>query len=318
MIRILIPLDGSSAAEEALNHALLIARAFPAELILLRVIAEKDNGTAARTDSVDLALWRYQAQAYLDGLLAKFAGRGVPIRCEVREGSPAETIVRFMIKTKPDLLVLTRYGRGNARDFAAGGTAQKIMSSAMCSTLLLDPRKPVDPDDLGYHRILVPIDEDKDSDCAVAIATMIAEIHSASLILLQVIDGPHLPRGFPATVHARQLVNDMQLIIQQEAERHLTDLAAKIPKHVSVETRVLVSSETSLAIESTAEDCDSDLLLLHRANAGREDGCRYNSVNQSLIQYSHRPLFILLASEGEGFTSNFRSVYFDEQRREAG
>lgn len=317
MIRILIPLDGSSAAEEALNHALLIARAFSAELILLRVIAETDNGTAARMDSVDLALWRYQAQAYLDGLLAKFAGRGVPIRCEVREGSPAETIVRFMINTKPDLLVLTRYGRGNARDFSAGGTAQKIMSSAICSTLLLDPRKHIDPD-LSYQRILVSIDEDKDSDCAVAIATMIAEIHSASLILLQVIDGPHLPRGFPATVHARHLVNDMQLIIQQEAERRLTDLAAKIPKHIAVETRVLVSSETSLAIESAAEDCDSDLLLLHRASAGREGVCRYNSVNQSLIQYSHRPLFILLPSEGEGFTSNFRSVYFDEQRREAG
>lgn len=317
MIRILIPLDGSSAAEEALNHALLIARTFPAELILLRVVTESDDGTSVRADSVDLALWRHQAQAYLDGLIARHAAPDMSVRCEVAEGNPAETIIQFMTRTKSDLLVLTRYGRGNAQNFATGGTAQKIMSSTNCSVLLLDPRRPIDPD-LSYHRILVPIDEGKDSDCAVAIATMIAEIHAASLLLLQVIEEPRLPRGFPATVHARQLVNEMQQIIRQEAERRLHELAAKIPRHITVETRVLVSSEASFAIESTAEDYNSDLLLLHTLDSGPEGGRRYGSVNQSLIQYSHRPLFILQTSAGEGFTSNFRSVYIDEQRREAG
>jgi len=317
MIRILIPLDGSSAAEEALNHALLIARTFPAQLTLLRVVAESVGGSAGRIDSVDLALCRYQARAYLDGLLAKYADRHVEIRCEVAEGNPAETIVRFMTRTKPDLLVLTRYGRGNAQDFAAGGTAHKIISSMKCSALLLDPGKPIDPDQ-SYRRILVPIDEDKDCECALAIATMIAEIHESSMALITVVDEPRLPRGFPATVHARQLVTDMRQIIRQEAERRLRDLAARIPGHIPVETRVLLSPEIPLAIESMAEECDSDLLVLHNTVSGREDGCRYSPVNPSLIQYSHRPLFILQSCASEGFSSNFRSVYIDEQQREAG
>ena len=317
MIRILIPLDGSSAAEEALHHSLLIARTFPAELILLRVVTEATNGTNARVDSVDLALCRYQAQAYLDGLLTKHARHGVLFRCEVAEGNPAETIVRFMKRIKPDLIVLTRYGRGNAQDFAAGGTAQKILSSAHCSALLLDPRKSIDPGE-SYHRILVPIDDDKESDCAVAIATMIAEIHAASLVLLQVIDEPRLPRGFPATAHACQLVRDMQHIIRQEAERRLLDLTTKIPQQIPVETRVLMTSETALAIECTAEDCDCDLLLLHCTDTAARGSCRYSSINHSLIQYSQRPMFILQSCASEGFTSNFRSVYIDEQRREAG
>jgi len=317
MIRILIPLDGSNAAEEALNHALLIARTFPAELTLLRVIAESEGGSASRIDSVDLALYRYQAQAYLDGLHVKYADRQVSIRCEVAEGKPAETIVRVMTRTKPDLLVLTRYGRGNAQDFVAGGTAHKIISSTRCSTLLLDPGKHIDPD-RGYRRILIPIDEDKDSECALAIATMIAEIHEASLVLLHIVDEPRLPRGFPVTVHARQLINDMQQIIRQDAERRLRDLAARIPNHVPIETRVLLSPEISLGIESTAEDCDCDLIVLHNTDSRHEDGCRYSSVNPSLIQYSHRPLFILQSCASEGFSSNFRSVYIDEQQREAG
>ena len=316
MIRILIPLDGSSPAEAAIVHACSIARTFPAELILLRVISEADNGTSVHMDTVDLALWRHQARSYLDSLIGKYSTSGMSIRCEVAEGSPAETIVQFMVRTKPDLLVLTRFGRGNAQDFATGGTAQKIMSCANCSVLLLDPRKPIDRE-LGYHRILVPIDEDKGSDCAVAIAAMIAEIHASSLLLLQVIEKPHLPRSFPATVHARQLVSEMLHIIRHESERRLSELAAKIPKHINVETRVLVSSETSFAIESTAEDCNCDLLLLHTPDTGPASTHRYGEVNQSLIQYSHRALFILQSSAGEGLASNFRSVYIDEQCREA-
>jgi len=317
MIRILIPLDGSSAAEEALDHAFSIARAFPAELTLLRVITESDNGASVRTDSVDLALWRHQAKAYLDGLQAKHASRKIPIRCEIAEGNPAEIVVQFMVRMKPDLLVMTRYGLGNAQDFATGGTAQKIISSANCSVLLLDPARPI-VGDLSYHCILVSVDEGKDCDCAVAIAAMIAEIHAASLILLQVIEEPRLPDGLPATLRARQLVNELRQILRDEAERRLCELAAKMPKHLHVETRVLVSAETSLAIESAAEDYNSDLLVLHAQPDGRNAVCRRSPVNQSLIQYSHRPLFIVQSSAAEGLASNFRSVYIDEQHREAG
>ncbi len=317
MLRILVPLDGSTAAEASLAHAIAIAKTFPAALTLLRVIAESDANTVVRTDSVDFALWRHQAQSYLDGLLDRYATQGLSVRCKVAEGRPAETIIQFMAETKPDLLVLTRYGRGNAQDFASGGTAQKIISSVDCSILLLDPRRATDPEQ-HYRRILVPIDDSKHSECALAVATMLAEVHEASLLLLHVSDEPRLPSGLPTTRHARQLVDEMHRLVRQEAERRLQELAAKIPSHVAVDTRVLVSPDTSLAIESTAEDCDSDLLLLHADRAGTEQGRRYDSVNQLLIRYSHRPLFILRAPAGEGLASNFRSVYLDEQRHSAG
>lgn len=317
MIRILIPLDGSSAAEEALIHAVAVAKTFPAELILLRVIAESDSADGVRSDSIDFALWRQQARVYLDSLLDRYTTGAISIRCEVAEGHPAATILQFIATSKPDLLVLTRFGRGNAKDFATGGTAQKIVSSVDCSVLLLDPRGQADTEQ-PYRRILVPVDDSKDSDCAVAIATMIAEIHQASLLLLHVTEEPHLPNGLPPTRHARQLVNEMQRLVRYEAERRLRELAAKIPSHVAVDTRILVSSDVSLAIESTANEHDNDLLLLHANGVGSQASRRYNTVNQALILYSHRPLFILRAPTGEGLASNFRSVYLDEQRLETG
>lgn len=318
MIRILIPLDGSSAAEESLTHAIAIAKTFPAELTLLRVIADADANTAVRTDAIDFALWRHQAQAYLDSLRDQHTTPDLPIRCEVAEGCAAEAIIRRVAKEKPDLLVLTRFGLGNAQDFATGGTAQKVVSSIDSSVLLLDPRHRR-AENQCYRRILVTIDDSKESDCAVAVAAMIAERHDASLLLLQVAEEPHLPSGLPATRHARELINEMQRLIRHEAERRLRELAAKIPPQVAVTTRVLVSRDIALAIESSAEDHNSDLLLLHTSGAGTPTGPRYDSVSQALISYSHRPLFILRDPVKQGHASNFRSVYLNErQQRQAG
>jgi nucleotide-binding universal stress UspA family protein len=317
MIRILIPLDGSSAAEEALNHACAISKTFPAELTLLKVIADSENDAIVRKDSVDFALSRHQAQSYLDGLVNRYGGEGVVIGSEIAEGHPAETIVQIMTKTKPDLLVLTRYGSGNAQRFAAGGTAQKIVSRATCSVLLIDPRRVMN-DTKSYQRILVPVSAGKDSDCTVAVATMIAEIQGAELFLLHVNEEPRIPNGLPDTRHAHKLISEIGRIIRREAERRLHELAAKIPKSIHVTTRALVASDISFAIESTAEDCNSDLLLMHKVDVGSGGRRQYGSVNESLIQYSHRPLFILQPSAGEGLASNFRSVYLDQEHLQAG
>jgi nucleotide-binding universal stress UspA family protein len=316
MIRILVPLDGSALAEEALLHARAIAKVFPAEVTLLRAIFESRAGTAVQMDSVDFALWRHQAQAYLRDLQEEHATEDMPIRCEVLEGIPAETIISHIKQAKPDLLVLTRYGRGNARDFATGGTAQKIVSGVDCSVLLLDPRTPVQHE-LTYHRILVPVDDSKESDCAVAVATMIAEIHGASLLLLHVVEEPHLPDSLPASRHGRELVSEMHRLVRHEATRRLHELAERITKSVTVKTQILLTSDAALAIESTSEDNDSDLLLLHLPKTAPTAARRYGLVNQLLIQYSHKALFVLQPSAGEGFASNFRSVYLDDQCLEA-
>jgi nucleotide-binding universal stress UspA family protein len=317
MIKILIPLDGSSIAEQAIAHAIAISTVFPAEITLLRVITEPDSSASVHIDCVDYALWRHQAQAYLDSLVAKHANNKLTIDGIVTEGNAANTILQYAKKEEPDLLVLSRYGRGDARDFSVGGTAQKIVSGTETSVLLVDPAKSINIAG-SYHRILVPIYDGKESDGVVAIAAMIAENHNATLLLLHVCEEPTLPRSLPATHHARQVVDEMRKIVRQGALQRLNALARRMPENVAVEKRVLVSTDPSLAIESTAADYDCDLLLLHSMNNCHDYGRYHSAINQSLIQFSHCSLFILQSSGIEGFASNFRSVYLDEQSKEAG
>lgn len=317
MIRILIPLDGSRAAEESLKHAQAFAKCFPAELTLLRAVADASANAVAHVDCVDFALWKYQAQAYLRGLQEKYESENLQINCEVAEGNPEDAIIRCMSRSKPDLLIISRFGRGNARNFAIGGTAQKVLWNSTCSILLIDPRCALGPEQ-RYRRILVAVDDDSHSECTLAIGGMLAEIHGASLLLLQVVEEPRLPRNSPATLNSRQLAGEMRRILESEAERRLKDLAKRLSVGLDIRRRVLFSPEASIAIESVAEEENCDLLLLHNRDPGMNADRSFDAINHSLIQYSHKALFIFRPDEKEGFGSNFRSVYMYEPQREAG
>lgn len=310
MLRILIPLDGSSVAEESLTHAIAIARTFPAELTLLRVTTASELNIASRSGSVDFALWRHQAQIYLDDLCARCVSNDIKIHCEVAEGYPAETIINYLVDSGTDLLVLTRYGLGNAQEFTTGGTVQKVLCRVDCSVLLINPSH--QSDSLPkYRHILVPIDASRESESALAVAAMIAEIHQASIQLLHVYEEPRLPSGMPATRQTRQIVGEMKRIICTAAEQRLQGLAAKKPPHASVTTRVVVSQDAAMAIADTAQEQNSDLVVFYANGIESASGSCYDPVSQSLLQHSSRTLLILRGPIREGVASNFRCVYLD-------
>lgn len=315
MIRILVPLDGSVSAEESIHHALRISRTFAATIELLQVV-DTAHDDDANQDCVDQALSRHQARAYLATLCGRYARFGQTLTYKVAEGHAAEAVVDYVHAGHCDLLILTRYGTGDARNFATGGTAQKIASSVSVSVLLIDPYQPIDPQ-ADYANVLVPIDDSKNADCAVAVASMIADISSASLSLMQATEDPQLPRQLPVTPQSRELRRQLQQLLNDEGERRLQEAAGLVPKHVRVTTRHALTHDPALAIESIAEHEGCDLIVLHSPPVSTVADRLYDPVCEAMIQYSHRPLFILRPSVEEGFGSNFRSVYLESSRLEA-
>jgi nucleotide-binding universal stress UspA family protein len=92
---ILLPLDGSSLAEEVLPHAVTQAENFQAELILLKVLEP-----LAKHHNISLeAAWRAEkatrelAREYLERVATDVRERGVSVRVITIEGNPHEGIV---------------------------------------------------------------------------------------------------------------------------------------------------------------------------------------------------------------------------------
>jgi len=154
--RVLVTLDGSPSAEEAIPHALAQARTFGAELILLQVLPTLLSlpGTSSTTRDTDAAAdepnatehgdtkdakndKRQAARTYLHAVADNMRRQGVRTTYRVRRGPVAATILREAAATHADLVVMTTHGAGRLTPLVVGSVASQIVSRAPCPVLLI-------------------------------------------------------------------------------------------------------------------------------------------------------------------------------------
>lgn len=139
--RILVPLDGSQAAEEALLHAVTMAQG--GNLRLIRV----QFSPGAAGFSVDLPATQGIVEtegelcdAYLAAVAKRLDGEGATLTWTRRVGNVAPAILEEAEEWKADLLVLTTHGRTGISRFLLGSVAEKLARHATCPVLLLRAR----------------------------------------------------------------------------------------------------------------------------------------------------------------------------------
>ena len=119
--RILLTLDGSTMAEQALSPALTIAERFQSELFLLRVVsplAKSYRAGAASVAAVEAAEGALVQEAidYLEGVAARIRETRLSVQVAARFGNPSKAIIEFVEQNQIDLMVIcTRGQTGPAR-----------------------------------------------------------------------------------------------------------------------------------------------------------------------------------------------------------
>jgi nucleotide-binding universal stress UspA family protein len=141
--RILLPLDGSSVAEQAVPHAAAQARLCGAELILLRVLEPFLHVRGLSPG--DLARIREQSEEwandYLDGVAKPVQEEGIVVRKAMAEGRPHAVILEFAEQNDVDLIVIcTRGGSGFSR-WLMGSVADRVVRGANVPVLLVRAKR---------------------------------------------------------------------------------------------------------------------------------------------------------------------------------
>ena len=139
--RLLVPLDGSSLAEAALEHARDLAKRFDAEVILLRVLISPYAVVApdmvlAGYDA-NLEEFSAQAQQYLKRVAAKLEEDEVNVTTVVCEGPVAEAILEHAVALDVDLITMSTHGRGGLSRWVYGSIADRILQAASCPVLVI-------------------------------------------------------------------------------------------------------------------------------------------------------------------------------------
>lgn len=141
--RIVVPLDGSTLAQEILPHVAILAVQLNATVSLLRVLTPS---TYAQKQIMQPGLpwWdadMAEADAYLADAASSLTEQGVTVDKEViLSDNVTNTILDFATRTKADLLAIATRGSGGMTRFVFGTVADELTRTSPVSLLVFHPR----------------------------------------------------------------------------------------------------------------------------------------------------------------------------------
>ena len=141
--RILLPLDGSKVAEQALPHAIAQAENFQAQLILLKVLEflPKERSLSGKLVKDAYELTITDAQEYLAGMAGRVQEYDLRVRVATVEGRPHAEIIQFAEANKVDLIVMCTRGHSGISRWLMGSVADRVIRGASVPVLLVHAKE---------------------------------------------------------------------------------------------------------------------------------------------------------------------------------
>jgi nucleotide-binding universal stress UspA family protein len=304
---ILVPLDGSVLAEQALPLALSLAGQAGAELRLLRVVAPPREPRAVRS-------MLPQANKYLVGLLeeaqnylknvehrllpsANSFSPAVNIRCDSYVDQAVAGISLFASVNQVDLIVMATHGRSGLRRWALGSVTDQLLQASAVPMLVVGPQSSSSLAPLPvFKRILVPLDGSTLGERVLGMAAEIGRLFQSELLLLHAeppaAAGQEMPEVAALPAQRRQEG-------RAESSEYLRHQAAALVGR-GVRVRLLMAECAVLeAIQSEASAQDADLIAM--STHGRTGLARllFGSITDAVIRTMPRPVLVVTAGGRE-------------------
>jgi nucleotide-binding universal stress UspA family protein len=230
---ILVPLDGSPLAEQALPLARRIAERAGSKLRLALVhqipAPPLDSATGKLFTSIELAT-RKAERTYLRSLQAKLRQEGVRLASAVTLSGPVgPALEQYVRELGIDLVVMATHGRGGVRRAWLGSVADHMVRHLQVPVLLVRPAEngaaPVQA--AGANQILVPLDGSPLAQDVLGAAADLARLWGLELTLLRVVHPVVLfsdeMLGWPAPYDA-----ELTASLRSQAEDDIRDTAERL------------------------------------------------------------------------------------------
>lgn len=298
---VMVPLDGSDFAREALPAATHLARRDGARLRLVTVhpgLPPGPGGTVpealARADREE----RSTRREALEELAGELRGRGLDAEAEVLSGPVVEELARRARETA-DLVVMATHGRGPLSRLWLGSVADGLARSSPVPVLLLRPRDEADeegdpPGTGGFRRALVPLDGSALARQAVEPAARLLERPGGALTLLRVVVPVTLTGLGPADVPSGVDVSATEAM-EEQAEERLEATAGDLRERLDleVESRVIRDPHPAEAVLRTASETAADAVALATHGRGGLRRLLLGSVADKVVRGARTPVLLV-------------------------
>lgn len=300
--RILVPVDGASFSEHALEWALELAHHADATIDLASVNVLPPSVILG--DLASASRWEHTARdhsaAYLDEL-AEAIGRRDDVRIEttlLRDTSAANALARHCRQRSVDLVVMTTHGRRGVARAWLGSVAEALVRELPVPALLVRPEPGAPPPrrarrDRMFRRVLVAMDGSRNAECALEFANLMAGMSGARLDLLRVVDSTALTPVSdvpPATQVVAAAIENERITAAEYLARHSVALQRR---GSIVAPRVEVAPDAAGTILGVAAEAASDLIVV--GTQGRRGLRRVllGSVAEEVVRSTTLPVLVV-------------------------
>ena len=296
--KILVPLDGSRIAENALPYARALARGLKVPVVLLCVI---DLAEIVRHVSVAEGLFldtlaqdeTRRRGEYLNGIAKSFSGARV--QCKIEKGDAASVIIESTAAEKETLVCMATHGRSGLNRWLLGSVAEKVLRGASAQLLLI--RASVEAQTEGEKRlesVIVPLDGSSVAEQVLAPIADLAKRLDLEVILFRAYNIPYgiYDVGASHAVDLERLSADIEADVQQYLEEKRDALAKAGLEKISYASKEGLSADEIIKFARATPD---NLIAMCSHGYSGVKRWMLGSVTETVARHSGDPVLVLRA-----------------------
>ena len=308
--RIILPLDGSEASEQALPHVAALAARLSLPVQLLFAV-EPDSPAIAQSlyagqqwnapESTRAA----RAEDYLERIAASMSSDGLQVETNIPLREPANAIVEEASENPGALIVMASHGRSGLARWWMGSVADKVLHLSDNPLVIVR----VQDQSAALHqsapeRLIVPLDGSEMAELSLPHVAFLATAMDLPVKLLQIVPSESEyysymaigPGVMPTSIPSSPSIQEMIEMADRKSQGYLADVTSRLTGQGvgSVQTQVVMGTPADSIVDlATAETGAMVVMTTHgRTGVGR---MMLGSVAERVVRQSGCPVLLVRA-----------------------
>ena len=299
--RIIVPLDGSSLAEQVLPYVTKISQGLGVPVNLLQVseppseaMGDPQHGRYMTGISAGI---HDESIDYLNSVRQRIEAPGVTITCEAHEGNAVTQIVDIADKSPESLVAMSTHGRSGVSRWVLGSVTDKVFH-CIKNTMLIVRGGQDGNSDTKLETIIVPVDG---SELAEKVIPHVAALAKGMGLKVTLIRVAATEESFSAHTGYQRLegqvgihFGDLALEAEKQALTYLSALEESLRGQgvSSVDHRIAHGSAANVIVDLAQETPDNLVAMTTHGSSGPARWA-IGSVTDRVVRHSGDPVLVV-------------------------
>jgi nucleotide-binding universal stress UspA family protein len=278
---IVVPLDGSTFAEQPLSLVQAFGRAYNTQITLVSIVphaGRKLPRLVPQRSTPQISYKNHEIELYLDHLVTDFRNKGVSAGFSIGIGPVAQQIDALAQDSHADLIVMSTHGRSGVERWLIGSVANKLIMNTTTPMLLIRPTSEWRSRWSQFKRLLITLDGSTTAERVLGYSCSLAKQFNSEIILLSVPENVESNPAYKPSI--AQYLESVQSLLKAEG---ITAQA------------IITGIDPASTIVEISQSEKIDLIMMATQGLGGLDRFMIGSVADRVLRHTYCPIFLVPA-----------------------